>query len=47
MDLAFLATGALLLALAYRLRPLRATAGARVAAVPPHLSAARGHRVGA
>ena len=47
MDLAFLATGALLLALAYRLRPLRAPAGARVAAVPPHLSATRGHRAGA
>ncbi|WP_312304000.1 PepSY-associated TM helix domain-containing protein [Diaphorobacter nitroreducens] len=48
MDLAFLATGALLLALAYRLRPLRAPASARPpAAVPAHLTAARGHRVGA
>ena len=39
MDLALLATGALLLALAYRLRPLRAPASARPpAAVPAHLT---------
>ena len=48
MDLAFLATGALLLALAYRLRPLRALASARPpATVQAHLSATRGHRAGA